>query len=185
MAVENIKEMEQKMQATLDALQQDLASLRTGRASPALLDKIKIDYYGAMTPLNQVATISVPEPRQLLISPWEKSFVDAIVTAISKSDLGLQGIKDGDKVRISIPALNEERRREMVKLAGKKTEDHKIAIRNIRREVNDHFKKQEKESAISEDDLKRAEEKVQQITDKFTKQAEEIRDAKEAEIMEV
>jgi ribosome recycling factor len=185
MSKESLTEMERKMQSTLDALRHDLSSLRTGRASPNLLDKIVVDYYGTATPLNQVAAISVPEPRQLLIAPWEKTLVDPIVGAISKSDLGVQPIKDGDKVRISLPALNEERRREMVKMAGKKTEDHKVALRNVRRETNDHLKKQEKDGELSKDDLKRAEEDVQKITDKFVAEADVIRTDKEAEIMEV
>jgi len=185
MSKESLKEMERKMQSTLDALRHDLSSLRTGRATPALLDKITVDYYGTATPLQQVAALSVPEPRQLLIAPWEKTMVDPIVNAISKSDLGVQAVKDGDKVRVSIPALNEERRKEMVKLAGKKTEDHKVAIRNVRRETNDHLKKQEKDGEISKDDLKRAEEEVQKITDKYVAEADHIRTDKEAEIMEV
>jgi ribosome recycling factor len=185
MSKESLTEMERKMQATLDDLRHDLSSLRTGRASPALLDKISVDYYGTATPLQQVAAISVPEPRQLLIAPWEKTMVDPIVGAISKSDLGVQAIKDGDKVRVSIPALNEERRREMVKMAGKKTEDHKVALRNVRRETNDHLKKLEKDGALSKDDLKRAEEDVQKATDKYVAQADQIRAEKEAEIMEV
>jgi ribosome recycling factor len=185
MSKESLTEMERKMQSTLDALRHDLSSLRTGRASPNLLDKIVVDYYGTATPLNQVAAISVPEPRQLLIAPWEKTLVDPIVGAISKSDLGVQPIKDGDKVRISLPALNEERRKEMVKIAGKKTEDHKVALRNVRRETNDHLKKLEKDGELSKDDLKRAEEEVQKVTDKFVAEADAIRADKEAEIMEV
>jgi len=185
MSKESLTEMERKMQSTLDALRHDLSSLRTGRASPNLLDKIVVDYYGTATPLNQVAAISVPEPRQLLIAPWEKTLIDPIVSAISKSDLGVQPIKDGDKVRISLPALNEERRREMVKMAGKKTEDHKVALRNVRRETNDHLKKLEKEGELSKDDLKRAEDEVQKMTDKFVAETDTIRADKEAEIMEV
>jgi ribosome recycling factor len=185
MSKESLTEMERKMQSTLDALRHDLSSLRTGRASPNLLDKIVVDYYGTATPLNQVAAISVPEPRQLLVAPWEKTLIDPIVGAISKSDLGVQPIKDGDKVRISLPALNEERRREMVKIAGKKTEDHKVALRNVRRETNDHLKKLEKDGELSKDDLKRAEEEVQKVTDKFVAEADAIRADKEAEIMEV
>lgn len=185
MSKESLTEMERKMQSTLDALRHDLSSLRTGRASPALLDKIVVDYYGTATPLQQVAAISAPEPRQLLIAPWEKNMVDPIAAAISKSDLGLQAVKDGDKVRLTIPALNEERRKEMVKMAGKKTEDHKVAIRNVRRETNDHLKKMEKDGELSKDDLKRAEDEVQKLTDKYVTLADHIRVDKEAEIMEV
>ena len=185
MSKESLTEMGRRMQSTLDALRHDLSSLCTGRASPNLLDKIVVDYYGTATPLNQVAAISVPEPRQLLIAPWEKALVDPIVGAISKSDLGVQPIKDGDKIRISLPALNEERRREMVKIAGKKTEDHKVALRNVRRETNDHLKKLEKDGELSKDDLKRAEDEVQKMTDKYVAEADVIRADKEAEIMEV
>lgn len=185
MSKESLTEMERKMQSTLDALRHDLSSLRTGRASPALLDKIVVDYYGTPTPLQQVAAVSAPEPRQLLIAPWEKNMVDPIAAAISKSDLGLQAVKDGDKVRLTIPALNEERRREMVKIAGKKTEDYKVALRNVRRETNDHLKKLEKDGELSKDDLKRSEEEVQKMTDKYVAQADHIRVDKEAEIMEV
>ncbi|MEO6907587.1 MAG: ribosome recycling factor [Abditibacteriaceae bacterium] len=185
MSKESLTEMERKMQSTLDALRHDLSSLRTGRASPNLLDKIVVDYYGTATPLSQIAAISVPEPRQLLVAPWEKTLVDAIVGAISKSDLGVQPIKDGDKVRISLPALNEERRKEMVKIAGKKTEDHKVALRNVRRETNDHLKKLEKDGELSKDDLKRAEDDVQKLTDRYVAETDTIRADKEAEIMEV
>jgi ribosome recycling factor len=178
-------ELERKMNATLEDLKHDLGTLRTGRAAPSLLDRISIDYYGTSTPINQIANITVPDARQLLITPWEKSIAGQIANQIAKSDLGVQAIKDGDSVRVSVPTLNEERRRDMVKLAGKKTEDHKIALRNIRRDANDQLKKLEKDGGMTKDDLKREEDTVQKITDKYIAEADKIRAAKEEEIMEV
>lgn len=180
-----IADMERKMKATLQDFTNDLATLRTGRASPALLDKITVEYYGTPTPLNQVATISVPDPRQLVVSPWDKALAAQIANAISKSDLGMQGIKDGDIVRVSVPHLNEERRKEMVKLAGKKAEAHKVAVRNVRRDANDHLKKMEKDGNLTKDELTRHEGEVQKITDRFITEVDKMRAAKEAEIMEV
>lgn len=180
-----IAEMERKMKATLQDFGNDLATLRTGRASPHLLDKITIDYYGTQTPLNQVATITVPDPRQLLIAPWDKSLAGAIANTISKSDLGLQGVKDGDAVRVSVPHLNEERRKEMVKLAGKKAEAHKVAIRNVRRDANDHLKKMEKDGHLTKDELGRHEGEVQKITDRYIAEVDKMRATKEHEIMEI
>jgi ribosome recycling factor len=166
-------------------LEKDLNTLRTGRASPALLDKVMVEYYGTPTPLSQVGTVSSPDPRQLLVQPWDKSVAGAIATAISKSDLGFQATKDGDSVRVSIPALNEERRREMVKLAGKKAEDHKVAVRNVRRDANDRLKRMEKDGDLSKDELQRHEGEVQKITDRIIAEVDRMRAAKEADIMEV
>ena len=180
-----LAELDRKMNATLEDLKQDLSSLRTGRAAPSLVERITIDYYGAQTPLSQVANVTVPDARQLLITPWDKSVAGQIANVISKSDLGVQAVRDGDAVRVSVPALNEERRKEMVKLAGKKTEEHKVALRNIRRDANDQLKKLEKEGGMTKDDLQREEGSVQKITDKFIAEAEKIRAAKEQEIMEV
>ena len=180
-----IAEAERRMKAALSDLQTDLGTLRTGRASPALLDKLVVEYYGSMMPVSQLATISAPDPRQLLVSPFDKSLTGAIANAISQSDLGVQASKDKDAVRVSIPALNEERRKEMVKLAGKKAEAHKVSIRNIRREINDSFKKMEKDGAISKDELGRHEGDVQKLTDRHIGEVDKIRSAKEAEIMEV
>ena len=180
-----IAEMERKMKAALQDLEKDLGTLRTGRATPALLDKVMVDYYGTPTPLNQVGAVSAPDPRQLLIQPWDKAMAGAIANAIAKSDLGFQATKDGDNVRVSIPALNEERRREMVKLAGKKAEEHKVAVRNVRRDANDRLKRMEKEGDISKDDLQRHEGEVQKITDRIIAEVDRMRAAKEADIMEV
>ena len=180
-----IAEMERRMQATLQDLENDLATLRTGRANAALLDRIMVDYYGTPTPLKQVANITVPDARQLLITPWEKSLAPQIANSISKSDCGMQAIRDGDAVRVSVPTLNEERRKEMVKTAGKKTEQHKVAVRNIRRDANDHLKKMEKDGVISKDELGRHEGEVQKITDRIIAESDRHRVAKEAEILEV
>lgn len=180
-----ISEMERRMKTTLQDLENDLGTLRTGRAAPALLDRITVDYYGTPTPLKQVANVTAPDARQLLITPWEKSLANPIANAISKSDLGMQAIKDGDAVRVAVPALNEERRKEMVKSAGKKTEAHKVAIRNIRRDANDALKKMEKDGGISKDELGRYEGEVQKITDRIIVEAEKLRTAKEADILEV
>jgi ribosome recycling factor len=185
MPKEVLAELERKMKATLEDLKHDLASLRTGRAAPSLVDRITIVYYGTQTPLSQVANVTVPDARQLLITPWDKSIVGQIANVISKSDLGVQAVRDGDAVRVSVPTLNEERRKEMVKLAGKKTEEHKVALRNIRRDANDHLKKLEKDGGMTKDDLKREEDSVQKITDKYITEADKIRANKEEEIMEV
>ncbi len=180
-----IAEMERRMKAALTDLNAELGTLRTGRATPALLDKVTVDYYGSYVPINQLANITAPDARQLLVAPYDKSVAGGIANAITKSDLGLQAIKDGDNVRVSIPSLNEERRKEMVKLAGKKAESHKVAIRNVRRDANDTLKKMEKEGGISKDELQRHEGEVQKITDRLISEVDKIRAAKEAEIMEV
>ena len=180
-----MSEMERKMKAALAALQSDLGTLRTGRATPALLDKIFVEYYGAPTPLAQMANISSPDPRQLLIAPYDKTTAAAIVGAIAKSPLGFQATKDGDNVRVSVPSLNEERRKEMVKQAGKLAEGQKVSIRNVRRDANDTLKKMEKEGGMTKDELARYEADVQKITDRFIADVDKMRTAKEAEIMEV
>ncbi len=180
-----LSEMERKMKAAIESLNSDLGVLRTGRATPALLDKIVVEYYGTPTPLNQMANISAPDPRSLLIAPWDKSIVDSIVAAISKSDQGLQATKDGHDVRVNVPALNEERRRDMVKQAGKYAEASKVAVRNVRRDANDTLKKMEKDGELTKDDLSRYESEVQKVTDRYTAEVDSVREAKEAEIMEV
>ncbi len=180
-----IAEMERRMKASLQDLEKDLATLRTGRATPTLLDKVMVDYYGTPTPLSQVAMISSPDPRQLLVAPWEKSLAAAIANTITKSDLGFQATKDGDAVRVSIPSLNEERRRDMVKLAGKKAEEHKVAIRNVRRDANEGLRRMEKDGGLTKDEVQRYEGDVQKITDRITAEIERIRAAKEADILEV
>jgi len=182
---EIVQEAEEKMTKTVDVLKKDFASLRAGRATPALLDKIQVDYYGALTPVNQMANINVPEARLLVIQPWDKSTIPAIEKAILKSDLGLNPSNDGNVIRIGIPQLTEERRKELVKVVKKKAEEARVAIRNVRRDVNDMIKELEKEHEVSEDESKRALDDVQKITDKFIKKVDEVMNTKEKEIMEV
>lgn len=179
------KDASDKMEKSIIALQKDLAALRAGRATPALLDKIMVEYYGVLTPIAQMASVSVPEPRTLVIQPWDKGTVKDIEKAILKSDLGMTPISDGSVIRLPIPAMTEERRLELVKAVRKKGEDCKIAIRNLRREANDLLKELEKAGEISEDDLKRNQDEVQKLTDKQVKQIEEIVEAKEKEILAV
>ncbi|MEL7566355.1 MAG: ribosome recycling factor [Dehalobacterium sp.] len=182
---ETVQEAEEKMSKTVDVLKKDLASLRAGRATPALLDKIQVDYYGALTPVNQMANINVPEARLLLIQPWDKSTIPAIEKAILKSDLGLTPSNDGNVIRIGIPQLTEERRKDLVKVVKKKSEEARVAVRNVRRDTNDMIKELEKEHEVSEDDSKRGLDEVQKITDKYIKKVDDVMNAKEKEIMEV
>lgn len=178
-------ETRHKMKAAIDHTRAELASVRTGRANPALLDKIMVNYYGTMVPVNQVANISAPEPRLLVIAPWDKSMVPEIQKAITSSDLGLNPSSDGSLLRIPLPALTEERRKDLVKVVGKKTEAGKIAIRNIRREAIEELRKREKKHEISEDDLHRVQDEVQKLTDEFVAELDELHSAKEEELMEV
>lgn len=178
-------EAEDKMKKALEVLRKDYSSMRAGRATPALLDKVMVDYYGAPTPINQMANVSVPEPRMLVIQPWDKSVIATIEKAIQKSDLGLTPNNDGSVIRLAIPQLTQERRNELVKSAKKKAEDSRVAVRNIRRDANEHLKALQKEKLISEDDDKRAQEEVQKLTDKYIKEIEHILEHKEQEIMEV
>ena len=173
------------MDKAIEALKKEFSRVRTGRASVTLLDDIRIDYYGTPTPLNQVGTLTVPEPRLITIQPWEKKLIPEIEKAILKSDLGLNPASDGVLVRIAIPALTEERRKEMVKLIKRMGEDAKIAIRNVRRDGNEAVKKLEKDKEISEDDLKRGEKDIQDLTDQFVKKADEVVADKEKEVMEI
>ncbi|RIX51794.1 ribosome recycling factor [Paenibacillus nanensis] len=178
------KNAEERMEKALGALRRDLATLRAGKASPALFDRVQVEYYGAMTPLNQLANINTPDSRTLMIQPWDKSAIGAIEKAILKSDLGLTPSNDGSAIRISVPPLTEERRAELVKTSKKFGEDAKVAIRNIRRDANDDIKKLEK-SDISEDESRRHQEDIQKTTDKYIAEVEKILTAKEKEIMEV
>lgn len=178
------KSAEERMQKAIQALQRDLASLRAGRATPALLDRVQVEYYGAMTPVNQLANINTPDSRTLMIQPWDKSSFTDIERAIQKSDLGLTPSNDGNTIRLSIPALTEERRTDLVKLTKKNGEEAKIAIRNIRRDANDDIKKLEK-SDISEDESRKHQEDIQKTTDKFIAEVDKVLAAKEKEIMEV
>ena len=173
------------MKKALEALRKEYSTLRAGRATPALLDKITVDYYGTPTPVNQVANISVPEPRMIVIQPWEKTMLSPIEKAILKSDLGLTPNSDGSVLRLSIPQLTQQRRTELVKVVHKKAEESRVAVRNLRRDANDAIKKLEKEKTISEDETKKAQEDIQKLTDKFIKEVDQIMAVKEKEIMEV
>jgi len=173
------------MGKTVEALKKDLATVRTGRATPALVDSIKVEYYGAPTPLKQIATISAPEARLLVIQPWDNSTIGEINKAIQKSDLGLNPSSDGNLIRLSIPQLSEERRKELVKVVHKKTEDGRVALRNIRRDALEMLRELEREKEISQDEQKRAQERLQEITDKFIAEAGKAAEAKEAELLEI
>ncbi|MBQ2410797.1 MAG: ribosome recycling factor [Selenomonadaceae bacterium] len=185
MVKEIIANNEERLEKSIAALKREFGSLRAGRATPSLLDKVMIDYYGTPTPVNQVAKVSVPEPRMIMITPWEKSLMHDIEKAIMKSDLGLSPNSDGTAIRLSIPQLTQERRQELVKTVGKKAEEAKVAIRNIRRDGNDAIKKLEKVKEITEDESKKGQESVQKLVDKYIKTVDTLREAKEKEIMEV
>lgn len=185
MIKEYMEDAERRMEKTSEALKKEFSTLRAGRATPALLDKIQVDYYGAMTPLNQMANISAPESRLLTVQPWDKSTLKNIEKAILGSDLGLNPNNDGSIIRIAIPQLTEERRKELVKIVKKKDEEAKIAIRNIRRELNADIKALEKDKSISEDEASNGLDDAQKLTEKWVKKLDEITKAKEAEIMEV
>lgn len=174
-----------RMEKTLQALRRELASLRAGRAAPSLLDKIEVEYYGTMTPLNQLSNISAPEPRLLVIQPWDKSAISAIEKALQKSELGITPTNDGDVIRINIPPLTEERRAELVRVVKKAGEEAKVSIRNIRRDANDEYKKMEKLGDLSEDEARRYQEEIQKLTDDFVKQIDEAVTSKEKDIMTV
>ncbi len=176
---------ERRMQKAVEILKQDLSTIRTGRASPALVERITVDYYGAPTPINQVATISLPEARLLLIQPWDRKLLNDIEKAIQKSDLGINPNNDGQVIRLAIPPLNEERRREMVKILHKKLDEHKVAIRNIRRDSHEKLRDREKKKEISEDELKRSTDRLQKLTDRFIDEMEKVGKSKELEILEV
>ncbi|WP_139488954.1 ribosome recycling factor [Brevibacillus dissolubilis] len=180
-----LKDAEDRMQKAITNLKRDLATLRAGRANPAMLDKIVVDYYGTPTPIAQLANVSVPEPRLLTIQPWDKSALKDIDKAIQQSDLGLNPSNDGNIIRIVIPALTEERRKELVKVAGKSGEESKVAIRNIRRDANDELKKLEKDGTISEDESRRHQETVQKTTDKYIAEVDKVVKEKEKDILEV
>lgn len=182
---EVIDKTKASMEKSILSLRKDFTKVRTGRASIALLDDIRLDYYGTPTPLSQVATLSVPEPRMISITPWEKKLLPDIEKAILKSDLGLNPNSDGASIRLIFPSLTEERRKEMVKEVKKLGEEAKIAIRNLRRDANDALKKMEKEKLITEDQLKRSEKDVQDATDEFVKKVDEVVVHKDKEIMEI
>jgi ribosome recycling factor len=176
---------EVRMGKAIDALRRDLATIRTGRASPSLVERLPVDYYGSSTPLNQLAGISVPEPRMLVIQPWDRGSMAAIEKAIRKSELGLNPTNDGQVVRIAIPALTEERRRQLVKLVHGHVEEGKVALRNIRRDAMTHVKELLAEKQIGEDDERRAEQQVDELTRRYVSDAERVGKAKEQEVLEV
>lgn len=182
---EQLKVYETKMEKSLDVLLDEFSSIRAGRANPHVLDKLKVDYYGTPTPIQQVGNISVPEARMIVIQPWEKSLLKAIEKAILTSDLGINPTNDGNVIRLVFPELTEERRKELAKDVKKKGEATKVAVRNIRRDANDAFKKSEKAGEMSEDDLKAAEEDIQKLTDKMIDKIDRAIDAKTKEIMTV
>ena len=184
MKEEILSELRQKMNKAVDALKKDFRKIRTGRASTALLDGIKVECYGTAMPLDQVATISAPESRLLTIQPWDQTIMGSVEKSILKSELGLTPMNDGKIIRISIPPLTEERRKELAKLARKMAEDNKISVRNLRREANDMFKELKAEKEISEDELYRSQDDVQKITDEFIKKVDETTTQKEQEIIE-
>jgi ribosome recycling factor len=180
-----IKDAQQRMDKSIDAFRSEIAKIRTGKATTALLDTIKVDYYGTITPLKQVGNLSVLDVHTLSITPWDKSLVPIIDKAILSADLGLNPISDGTNIKIPIPPLTEERRKEMVKIVKKMGEEAKVAIRNVRRDANEHLKRQEKEKKVSEDELIDLESETQKLTDDHIKMIEEIIKHKEKEILEV
>ncbi len=182
---EKVTEYSEKMQKTIDHLQGEYAAVRAGRANPHVLDKIRVDYYGTPTPIQQVGNISVPDPRVIQIQPWEKNLLKDIEKAIQASDVGINPTNDGNCIRLVFPELSEERRKDLVKEIKKKGEDAKVAVRNIRRDGNDAFKKLSKSEDLSEDQIKDMEDELQKTTDKFIKEIDSMIDGKSKEIMTV
>jgi ribosome recycling factor len=180
-----LTEINSKMQKAVDALKRDLAGIRTGRASPALVEHIKADYHGVLTPINQMASISVPEAKMILIQPWDRSSIRSIEKAILTSDLGLNPTSDSNVIRIPIPPLTEERRKELTKAVHKRLEEARVALRNLRRDAIEKLRQSEKNKEISQDQYTRASEQLQKLTDNFIDKANDIGQAKETEIMEV
>jgi ribosome recycling factor len=179
------KDVKHRMEQAVETVRQELSKLRTGKASPAILDGITVNYYGTNTPLRQVANVSAPEPRLLVVQPWDRSLLAEVEKTILKSDLGLNPTNDGIVIRIPIPALTEERRQSLVKVGKKITEDGRVAIRNVRRDANEKLKKLEKDSKISEDELRRSQDETQKMTDEYIKKLDEILALKEKDIMEI
>lgn len=185
MVPELLRETESKMTKSLEALRRELMTIRTGRANPSLVERLQVEYYGTPTPLQQLATITAPEPRLLVIQPYDKASFGDIERAILKSDLGLNPTNDGRVIRLAIPALTEERRREMVRMARRKVEDGRVAIRNVRRDAHKDMQEMESEKLITADDLTRGEEQLQRLTDRYVHEVERLGQTKESEIMEV
>ncbi len=174
-----------RMEKAVDALRRDLATIRTGRASPAIVEHLQVDYYGTPTPLNQLATISTPEARLIVIQPWDRGSIGAVEKAILKSDIGLNPSNDGTVIRLAIPQLTEERRREIAKQVRKRVEDARVAVRNIRRDCHDHIRRLERDREISQDDLHRAETELQKLTDDQVKDIDKVGHEKEEEVLAV
>jgi ribosome recycling factor len=185
MTADLFDDAERRMKKAIEALRQDLGGIRTGRASAALVERIQVEYYGSPMPLNQVATISVPEARLLVIQPWDRKLLTDIEKAIQKSDLGINPNNDGQVIRLNVPPMNEERRRDLVKYLHKKLDEHKVAVRNIRRDVHDKLRDREKKKEISEDELKRSTERLQKLTDRYIDEMDKVGKTKEQEILEV
>ncbi|MFJ5963360.1 ribosome recycling factor [Bacillus sp. NPDC093026] len=185
MSKEVLSQAKEKMEKAVAAYGRELATVRAGRANASLLDKVTVEYYGAQTPLNQIASITVPEARMLIVTPYDKTAIGDIEKAIQKSDLGITPTSDGNVIRIAIPALTEERRKELVKVVKKYSEEAKVAVRNIRRDANDDLKKLEKNGEITEDELRSSTEDVQKLTDEYVAKIDDVTKDKEKEIMEV
>ena len=183
--MENIKDIEGRMQKSVDNLKEEYVTIRAGRANPHILDRLRVDYYGTPTPIQQVANVSVPEARMIQIAPWEKSLIREIEKAIMASDIGITPNNDGTVIRLVFPELTEERRKDLVKDVKKKGENAKVAVRNVRRDANDFFKKQNKDNIISEDEYKNIEEDVQKLTDKYIAEIDKAVEAKSKEILTV
>jgi ribosome recycling factor len=180
-----IKEAEERMKKAIETIRHEIATIRTGKATTSLLDSLRVEYYGNMVPLQQVASVSAPEVRLLVVQPWERNILPEVVKAIQKSELGLNPVDDGNVIRLSIPPLTEERRKSLVKLLGKMIEDGRVRVRTIRRETNDNLKKLEREHKISEDDSKKAQAESQKLTDRYIGVLDELFGKKQAEVMEV
>jgi ribosome recycling factor len=185
MVKETLTQAEAKMKKSVDALRHHLGAIRTGRASPALVEQIHVEYYGSDMPLNQLANVSVPEPRMLVIQPWDQAAIKSIEKAIQHSELGINPTNDGRVIRLAIPPLTEQRRKDLTKLVKKEVEESKIALRNLRRDAQNELKKLETDKQISADELKRAQERLQEVTDRYTREMDQVGAAKEAEVMEV
>jgi ribosome recycling factor len=185
MLEEVLTDAEKKMARAVEVLEHDLTTIRTGRASPALVDRLHVEYYGSEMPLNQVAGVTAPEARMLVIQPWDKSAITAIEKAILKSELGLTPSNDGTLIRIVLPQLTEERRRDLVKLVHRRVEEGRVAVRNVRREAHDDLRDLRKENMATEDDLKQGEGRLQRLTDRYVAEADRVGQRKEAEVMEV
>lgn len=182
---EVMAEAKERMQNAVEAARRDFAGIRSGRASASLLDRISVEYYGTVTPLNQLASISVPEARLIIVQPWDKTQLQAVEKAISQSDLGLTPTSDGAVIRIAVPPLTEERRKELVRVVRKEAEERRVVIRNIRRDANDTIKELEKEKELSTDESRRAQESIQELTDKHINEVDALLESKEKEILEV